>query len=114
MLCRYLLAGLLACATFVVHADDAVQADEARARASVQVLLKHEVYERLESTDGVAQLTIGKNFFNATFESQQDVVRAAFEYLRSQDPTIEKLTLIDKRGQRAGEFSANRLALESP
>lgn len=107
MVVRFLL-GL----TFALMAAVAV-AQDGRAQHSTQKFIDYEIFDRVEAADGVATITIGKNFSASEFASQQDVVRVSLEYLRSEDPTIEMVTLIDGTGRKVGTYTKDGLKLQS-
>jgi hypothetical protein len=103
MLLRLLMAFALACA------GSGVWAQESRAESSLQKLIDAEVFDRIESADGKATITVGKHFNSSELQSRQDIVRVAFDYLKAQDSAIDKITLVDATGRVVGEYSQGRL-----
>jgi len=86
----------------------AAQADPA---STVQKLIGYQIIVSAQSQNGVGVVTVGSEFPNGDFQSQQVLCGTILAYLQGLDPSVQQFTLVDGSGNNVGTYSAGQLIL---
>ena len=106
---RYFLTLLM---TAMVIAAESAYADPTPTTAlHVRVLTGDHVLTSTQIQNHTATVVIGPNFFNATFQSQQDICGPILQYFQGSDASIQSFQLVDAQGRLVGMYTPSSLQL---